>query len=243
MVSSLGCAKIGCKMYDYVATSGMSESGINMLELSRITRNYQRGDLIFKQASPSQELYCLRSGQVLLSHTDAFGHKTAFRVAGPREIIGFRSFFGEDDHAATAEALTNCTICLHTRPTINKLIDTCPGFARVFMRTLARDRGPADALVLRGQHVPVRTRLVYLLLIMKDRQGVKETKGNLSFELPVLRRDIAALLGARAESVTRAISELKKDGVVTIKNRTVTIPSLKRLYAETQRGAEAKAAS
>lgn len=229
-----GCAKIGCKMHDYVTASRMSEDGRDVLERSRVTRSYGRGDLIFEQGSPSDELYCLRSGQVLLWHSDAFGHKTAFRVAGPREIIGFRSFFGEDVHAASAEALTNCTICLHSRSTVNQLIDLCPAFALQFMRTLARDRGPADALLLRGQHMPVRTRLLHLLLIMKERQGVKETSGSLIFELPVMRRDVAALLGARAESVTRAISELKKEGVVTIQNRTVTIPSLERLYAEVQ---------
>ena len=42
-----------------------------------------------------------------------------------------------------------------------------------FLRTLARDPGPSDGLLLRAHQVPIRVRLVSLLLILRDRFGVR----------------------------------------------------------------------
>jgi CRP-like cAMP-binding protein len=100
---------------------------------------------------------------------------------------------------------------------------------RKFLKALARDRGAPDGLLLRGQQLPLRIRLIHLLLILKDRYAENKPDGSLSFELPLLRRDIAALLGTRAESVARAIKELKKDGIANFKGRNVLIPDEGRL--------------
>ena len=103
---------------------------------------------------------------------------------------------------------------------------------------MARDRGPPDALLLRGQNLSIRIRLIYLLLIFKDRFACPEKDGSLVYELPLQRQDIAAMLGARAESVTRAINELQQDGIASFFRRTVTVPDPDRLYSEANVGGE-----
>ncbi len=231
---SVRCAKIGCRMHELLRKAQVEENEAAILERARTSRQYERGDVIFAQGTISSELFCLRGGQALLWHEDAFQHRTGFRVAGPCEIIGFRSFFAEDVHAATAQAVTGCNVCVHPRAAVERVIEHNPKFAREFLRTLARDRGPADALLLRGQHLSVKVRLICLLLILKDHYGRVEPDNSLTMELPIMRRDIASLLGARAESVTRAIKDLQHDGIVQFQRRLVTAPDVVRLYREAQ---------
>ena len=151
----------------------MTASDVAILKESMVIRAYRRGDKIFSQGSKATGLFCLRSGHALLWHLDTFKYKTAFRVVGTGELMGYRSLFGEDLHAATAQALTG-DVCYYPKNIVLRLIDEFPSFARRFLRTLARDRGPRDALVLRGQHIPVHIRLCNLLLLMIKRESCEE---------------------------------------------------------------------
>ncbi len=234
MVPHRKCAGIGCKLREHIRCSDVPAADVTRLENTMVVRAVARDEKIFSQGTEATGLYCLRSGHTLLWHADAFNHKTAFRVIGPGEMMGYRSLFGEDAHTATAQALTACDVCYYPKKIVLQLVDEFPGFARRFFRTLARDRGPRDALLLRGQHIPVRTRLVNLLLLMNTNEMCPEDN-TCVLKLPMLRRDIAALLAARPESIARAIKELGKDGIAIFNGRTVNIPSLDALNAETNR--------
>ncbi len=226
------CAGIGCRMREHIRTSGLDPADAEYLENARVTMAYKRGDRVFSQGERAAGLYCIRSGHVLLWHLDATNHRTGFRVVGPGEIMGYRSMFGEEPHAATAEALTSCDICSFPKEAIYVVIDSCPDMARAFLRTLARDRGPPDGLLLRGQHLPVRVRIVFLLLILMDRYAQAIDGGGLLFQLPLLRRDIATMLSTRPESVARAIKELERDEIAIFRGRSVAVADRQRLHEE-----------
>jgi CRP-like cAMP-binding protein len=223
-------AGIGCKLKEVVLAGGLEGSGLARFEQTRATHTYRRGDKIFSQHQQSTGIWCVRSGHVLLWHEDAFGNRTAFKVVGPGEIIGYRSLFAEDPHTATAEALSACHACRHPAETIQDMVSTNSGLGQQFLRLIAQDRGPPDSLLLRGRQLPLRIRLVHLLLILKDRYAESAPGNGLHFELPLLRRDIAALLGTRPESITRAIKELGHDGIARFNGRSVTVPDAARLY-------------
>lgn len=216
-------------MHCHMRDSDMSASDVANLEESMVVQTYRREDKIFSQGARATGLYCLRSGHALLWHLDAFKYKTAFRIVGAGELMGHRSLFGEDVHAATAQALNGCDVCYFSKDIVLQLIDEFPGFSRRFLCALARDRGPRDALVLRGQHIPVRIRLCNLLLMMTKSENCDQV-GACILTLPILRREIAALLATRPESIARAIKELRDDGVAIFKGRTVSVPNLAALY-------------
>jgi len=226
------CAGIGCVMMQN-AHAGDGESSVTrMLDQWRIVHIYRTGERIFAQDQLPAGLYCLQSGHILLWRIDAFGFKTSFRMVSPGELVGYRSLLGDDPHAATAEALSECRICYYPKQKIESLIFGDPDLTRQFFRMLARDRGPPEALLLRGQHLPVRVRLVYLLLTTKDRHAELTQDGQLIYHLPLSRKNIASLIAARPETVTRAIKELGEDGVAVFHNRKVVVPNPAKLYEE-----------
>ena len=56
--------------------------------------------------------------------------------------------------------------------------------------------------------------------------------GVLTLQLPLSRKDVAAVLGARRESIARAIRALEDDGVATFRGRAVRVPDLDTLLDE-----------
>jgi CRP/FNR family transcriptional regulator len=123
-------------------------------------------------------------------------------------------------------------VCFFPKVALFDVLDTTPALVRRFLYTLARDRGPADGLLLRSQHTPVRVRLVYLLLILLDDYGSKLSDSSTEYRLPLKRYDIGSLIGSRPESVTRAIRELERDGVAFFRHRHVSVPDMARLFDE-----------
>lgn len=224
------CAGIGCQLKEFVNSCDIDPRDIERFEKTRGLHVSKRGEEVFCQDHPSTGIYCVRSGQVLLSHVDLFEHETAFRVVGPGELLGYRSFFAGDLHTATAQALTTCHICWHPAEVVHHLINHYPLLGRQFLKALAQDRGAPDGLLLRGQQLPLKIRLIHLLLILKDQYAASNGDGSLKFHLPLLRRDIAALLGTRAESIARAIKELRVAGIARFEGRNVTVPNQDRLF-------------
>ncbi len=207
----------------------LSPAGAELLDRSRRVQPHRRGDAIFLQGDESRGVYCVESGHVLLWRIDAFGNETVFGIVAPGEIMGYRSCFAEEPHAATARALIPCRVWFISRATVDQLLDDNPAIARWFLRMIARDRGPREGLLLRGHHLPVRVRLVNLLLVLRERFAETFPDGRLVFELPLARHEIAAMLGVRPETITRTIRELEDEGVASFNGREVAVPKLEKL--------------
>ncbi|MEW5962441.1 MAG: helix-turn-helix domain-containing protein, partial [Pseudomonadota bacterium] len=69
----------------------------------------------------------------------------------------------------------------------------------------------------------LRSRLLTLLVSLQRQASARRNSDRSSFELPLPRREPAALLGATPESVSRMISRLNAEGAVRIAERRVEL--------------------
>ena len=67
-------------------------------------------------------------------------------------------------------------------------------------------------------------RLAFILLYFSE-----NIYNNMSFELPISRKEIAELIGMTTENVIRTMSNLKSDGVIKINGKTIEIIDKSRL--------------
>lgn len=74
----------------------------------------------------------------------------------------------------------------------------------------------------------LRSRLLTLLVSLQRQASARRDTGLSSFELPLPRKELAALLGATPESVSRMVARLNAEGAVRIAERHVEIHDLRR---------------
>lgn len=220
---------LDCPVYLRTEWCVLDRTGIVQLARRRTALDFQAGKIIFEQGSLSEGIYCIESGHILLRQVDAFGNETAFRLLTGGETVGWHSLFGEQPHAATAQALSACRLCLIPREDFEELIDTHPELTRRFLKTIATDRGPADALLLRSPLLPVHIRLVHLLILLRDRCATTVSPRALALNLPLKRKQIASMIGARTETLSRAIRQLDDMGLAQFEGRHVLIPDFSKL--------------
>jgi CRP/FNR family transcriptional regulator len=92
---------------------------------------------------------------------------------------------------------------------------------------------------VRALSLPLRARAAHLLLVLKDRSATADEQGRLTIDLPLTRRDLAAMLGARPESLSRLIKAFETEGIARFGAREVVVPDLDVLMDQLGTPAEA----
>ena len=218
-----------CRKAEWSVLDG---DGVARLTRTRHTSVYEEGEAVFHQNDMPHGIYCVESGDIMLNQYDPFGNDTGFRVVSAGETIGWRSFFAGQPHAATAVALTPCRVCLVPSAELKELLRHYPDLALAFLKTVAKDKGPQEGLLMRSPLLPVRTRVINLMLILARNQVGDLEPSEVAFRLPVKRHQIATMVGVRSETLSRTLTGLTEEGLFEIKGRAVTIPDYQRLQDE-----------
>jgi CRP/FNR family transcriptional regulator len=153
------------------------------------------------------------------------------------EFVG--SFVGRPGRATAAfdvTATTDLVMCCFRKKPFETLIAETPHVAqRLLEMTLDELDAAREWMLLLGRKT-AREKIASLISIIVRREAAltKHKKvGMLTVDLPLTREEMADYLGLTLETVSRQISALKKDGVISLEgNRHVSIPNIDRLLEE-----------
>ena len=211
---------------------GLEAEHLRLLNQVKVHHTYHAGQSIFYQGNPCLGLYCLESGSVAIRKNDPHGNSVIVRLAHAGETLGYRAFFAAAPYRAGADALTETRVCFIDKDSVRLLLDRDPSLSRAFLRHMAHDLEEAEEDKLLSTSLTARARVAHLLLVLKDRFGKVDAQGMLSIELPLSRQDLAAVIGARPETVARALRALEDANVARFQGRSVLVPDLDLLMDE-----------
>ncbi len=206
-----------------------------LLEEYRVENSYTPGQFVFLESHPCHGLHCVASGLIALRKTDAGGNSVILRLVGAGETLGYPAHFGGMEYTASAEALSPSTVCFFPGRAVKEIIKRNPEMLAEFLKMLALElRGYGEAR-LRSATLPLNRRLTDILLDLLPTCGSTLNGGNQAeLTLPISRRDLAAMLGVRPETVARALRQIHDDGLAQFNGRKVHIPDMKRLKRESR---------
>jgi CRP-like cAMP-binding protein len=98
----------------------------------------------------------------------------------------------------------------------------------MLLRQSTRDLAALEDKYLQMVSRQAHERLAALLLSFKGKQE-RSDRGSCSFQLPLMNKDLADLMGIRPETLSRAIGQLRSAGLAELRGRIVHIPSIARL--------------
>ncbi|MCB9558062.1 MAG: Crp/Fnr family transcriptional regulator [Deltaproteobacteria bacterium] len=223
------CAQ--CDGFPRSEWSVLDAAGRALLQRSALCQAFDQGQTIFAQGDPCCGIHCVASGTVILRRRPVCGDALVLSIRHAGHTLGYRSFFARESHSSSAEAATPCQVCFVEQPAVDALINSQPALALAFLRRVASDlRSAEDARVVSQR--AVRCRLAALILSLRHEYGCVDDDGTLVVKLPICRRDLAASIAARPESVARALTQLVRDGVLEVDRRTLRITDLDALFDE-----------
>jgi CRP/FNR family nitrogen fixation transcriptional regulator len=178
---------------------------INRVDLNGVPMQFARNAEVYGEGEPADYVYKVLSGAVRTYKVLSDGRRQIIEFYLPGDVLGFDP--GEE-HACSAEAITDSQILLVRRTTLFKVAERDASIARCLWALTATElrRSQRHALLLIKS---AQERLAAFLLDMAERLPAKK-----EVELPMSRQDIADHLGLTIETVSRTLSQLADSSVI-----------------------------
>ena len=211
--------------------SSLSEPEFAFLAIHLVQRRFQAGELIFSEGDPCSGLYIVQSGNVRIFKSSVGGREQVLAIDGPGSSIAELPVFDGGSYPASAQAVNDCNLLFVSRQDFQSLCLQYPQVALKVLRVVGGRLRNLVGIIEELSFTTVRHRLIALLVrLAKVDRSLDE--GAARVLLPANNSELAAQIGTVRELVSRNLSRLQADGLIHVDNRTVEIPSLKRLEQE-----------
>jgi CRP/FNR family transcriptional regulator, cyclic AMP receptor protein len=175
-------------------------------------RQFKAGAVVFQRGDPADDVYLIVSGRLRISVGSADGRELAFRIVGPREIVGELGALDGSRRSADLMALRDSVLLGLGRDALQSMLTAHPAMATGVIRFLcSRVRDTSEQLeTLALQRIEVR--LARLLLRLA--QAAAPVRGEAELMLDLTQGEIGALIGASRPKVSLAFGELQALGAI-----------------------------
>ena len=217
-----------CKARSSSIFSDLEESELSTLSSNKRCRAYRRGQIIFFEGDHPHGLFCINEGKVKLYKLTPQGKEQITRLAGPSDIMGYRSLLSHQPLQATAEALEPTKVCFIPEEVFFKMLDANVALSLNIMKYISSEMSMVERHLFQIAQKPVRERLAETLLFLKQKFGLTGDPP-VTLNIRLTREELANLIGTAPETVIRALHDLKEEGIIHTKGRTLQLLDLDRL--------------
>ncbi len=174
-------------------------------------------------------MYAVRAGNIKIIDDLQDGHSRIARLVQAGDLFGLEAV-AEECYPLRAVAIGKCDICAAPREALLAAMTQRPELALALMRFLLRDAARNRGQIGAGGQRDACAKVASFLLSLLP----SPTPGSspIALQLPLSRQEIGELLGLSAETVSRALTVLRNEGVARINGRRVVIRALSELRAK-----------
>lgn len=204
-------------------------------ELDRIKsyRTYQPGETIAWAGEKMTIVGNVVEGVAMLSSTLADGRRQMVGLLLPSDFLGRP---GRARNAYDVVAATQVTFCVFQKAEFERLVARVPSIERRLLEMTLDELDSAREWMLLLGRKTAREKIASLFVIMARRDAAlnqKQPRDGLRFPLYITREAMADYLGLTIETVSRQITALRKDGLISLgESRMVHVPDFLRLIDE-----------
>jgi CRP-like cAMP-binding protein len=192
----------------------------------------KKGTYLFKEGQEAKELYLILSGKVQISKLNAEGNELSLRLCKHNDIVGELTLFTVNPrYIFNAKIIENGEAAAINIADLEKAFFNNSQLTFEFLRwmndhirkTVTKFRD----LVLNGKKGALYSTLIRLC----NSYGVLRDNG-IQIDVALTNQDLANFCGTARESVSRMLTELKKNHIISIDRKIITVHDLSFLKQE-----------
>src|SRR3970040_435424 len=198
--------------------SSVPEEQLRLLTTLVTRRSTTRGSIIMAAGDPTDSLYIILSGRLKVMMSDADGKEVILSILGPGEFFGEMGLIDDNPRSASVVAIEPCELLAITRRDFKKCMTDNAEMAVAVMRGLVRRLREADRKIGSLALLDVYGRVARLLLDMSENVDGQKV---VTKRLP--KQDIAKMIGASREMVSRVMKDLQLGGYIEQRGSTIVL--------------------
>ncbi len=184
-----------------------------------VTRTYPKHAVVVTEGDDSRCFYLIREGRVKIYVSDEQGREAILNTQGPGEYFGELSLIDEAPRSASIMTLEPTKLQSVSYADFQRCLETNPALAMKLVRGMARRVRDLTELVKNLALNDVYGRISRTLAKLAS-----ERDGQLIIERPITHQELANMVGASREMVSRIMRELTIGHYIEIKDKHITIP-------------------
>jgi CRP-like cAMP-binding protein len=176
---------------------------------SVVKRRFRRGEIIVEHGRKSNALFILLNGRARVLTSDSRGREVILAVLQPGDYVGEMSLIDNQPHSATVRAEVQTDMLILGRAEFARCLPENSSLAYAVMRGLVQRLRKADQQIESLALLDVYGRVARTLLEMSE-----TIDGERIIRNKVSRQDMAKIVGASREMVSRVMKDLEERGVI-----------------------------
>lgn len=185
-------------------------------ELIKVARNrpVKAGVALFEAGDPGDGFYALLEGSLKVILRGEEGEQV-LALLSPGAIFGELSLFDGEPRSATVVAAKASRVAFFDKAAVFRFADDNPGVYRHMLCIVARRLRTSNATLAARSLLPLTGRVAQTMLQLADMFGKDVGDGRRLVHHKISQADLAAMVGAARENVSRVLNDWKREGHIS----------------------------
>jgi len=207
---------------------GIPVEKLRMLAKHARYKTYKAGEMFIGETDHAHAFYVIATGQVKLYKSSPEGREQTLNLLGPGDPFGMCTAFAIDSFPANAMALEESGILLIPGTVMEAVAMKEPRLLVNIIQVLSDRLRESMSLIESLSLKEIPQRLASFLI---HALRIKGTQTN-QLQLTVTQRELAKILGATPEALSRGIRKMSNAGLLAVDGRSIRIldqPALREM--------------
>jgi len=185
------------------------------------SRQFARGEVVFRQGDPGGVLYLIAEGQIKISLASTGNSEVILDVLGPGETFGELSLLDGEERSAQATALGPVQAYTLRQSDLFALLVQKPAIAIALLRQLCTRLRRANERLNDISFLTLQARLAKRILELAE-EANQGGHGPVTVPVPLTAANLAPSVGSSIEETRNQLEMLQQLGLVEIREGQVT---------------------
>jgi CRP-like cAMP-binding protein len=185
------------------------------------TTVYPPGAVMCVEGDPATHVFVLVDGWVKIVGVTSDGHELTLALRGRGDTVGEMAGETTGYRTATVQAVGTVRALIVPYEKFSSFLDTHDGADRAYRRMVTRRWNDAESMLRTRSVTSGAQRLAGLLLELADWRD-----SEVRAAMTLTQEELASLTGASRATVTRALSNWRRRGIISTSQRDITITDL-----------------
>ena len=185
---------------------------------------YGKGEIIYREGGNSNYVYLIIKGTVKTNKIDSDGKELGIFLYEDDELFGYNSFSQNIAYQETAIAISDVKLVGITKEKLKEVLNNNHKVTFELIQLLTDNLSSLKNLLLEMAYSSVNKRTATTIIKFADKMNKKTGD-----PIRITRNDLASVAGIAKETLSRTLSNFKKDGLIEVEGRTIKIIDLKKM--------------
>lgn len=194
------------------------DESLRLLATLVTRKSATRGTTIMAAGDPTDSLYIVISGRLKVMMSDAEGKEVILAILGSGEYFGEMGLIDDAPRSASVVSIESCELLCVAKREFNRCLAENFEMSMAVMRGLVKRLREADRKINSLALLDVYGRVARLLIDMSE-----EVDGQKVVTKRLPKQDIAKMIGASREMVSRVMKDLQLGGFIEMRGSTILL--------------------